>query len=260
MEPPSTSPPDLQGDARCQQTMMVSSELRDHATGSIHTGNRELDKSIGGGIPYRTLMLIEGQSAAGKSTLSQQLIWGALTAGENAALYTTEQTVQSFLRQMSSLGEDVSNYFLLNHLQIFPLSIPQGSIAPAQLFRQLNEHIAQQTDCRIVVVDSLTTIISQADGGLIQEFFQACKTLCEDGKVIICTVHSNAFAEDILTRVRSICDAHIRLKVQNAGSKLFKTIEVAKIRGAEMATGTITGFEVEPGLGLRIIPISQARA
>ena len=239
---------------------MVNSELKDRATGLVCTGNKELDKSIGGGIPYRTLMLMEGQSASGKSTLSQQLIWGALTAGENAALYTTEQTVQSFLRQMSSLGEDVSNFFLLNHLQIFPLTVTQGTIAPSTLLRQLEKHISQQTDCRIVVVDSLTTIISQADGNLIQEFFTACKNLCEEGKVIICTVHSNAFAEDILTRVRSICDAHIRLKVEKAGSKLFKTIEVAKIRGAEMNTGTISGFEVEPGLGLRIIPISQARA
>ena len=205
-------------------------------------------------------MLIEGQSAAGKSTLAQQLIWGALTAGENAALYTTEQTVQSFLRQMTSLGEDVSNYFLLNHLQIFPLNIPPGTIAPAELFRQLHNHIARQTECRIVVVDSLTTIISQADGEQIQEFFSGCKSLCEEGKVIIFTVHTNAFAEGILTRVRSICDAHLRLQVEKTGGRLLKTIEVAKIRGAEMVTGNISGFEVEPGLGLRIIPISTARA
>ena len=132
---------------------MVNSELKDRATGLVFTGNKELDKSIGGGIPYRTLMLMEGQSASGKSTLSQQLIWGALTAGENAALYTTEQTVQSFLRQMSSLGEDVSNFFLLNHLQIFPLTVTQGTIAPGTLLRQLEKHISQQTDCRIVVVD-----------------------------------------------------------------------------------------------------------
>jgi len=164
---------------------MVNSQLRNHVTGSIYTGNQELDKAIGGGIPYQTLMLMEGQSAAGKSTLSQQLIWGALTAGESAALYTTEQTVQSFLRQMSSLGEDVSNYFLLGRLQIFPLNIPPGSIAPAQLFRQLSEHIAQQTECQIVVVDSLTTIIAQADGELIQEFFAGCKALCDEGKAII---------------------------------------------------------------------------
>ena len=150
---------------------MIGSEQWVRQAGHISTGSPDLDRSIGGGIPYRTLMLIEGQSAAGKSTLSQQLIWGALIAGENAVLYTTEQTVQSFLRQMASLGEDVRHYFLLNHLQIFPLTITPGSIAPDKLFRQLNKHIAQQTKCRIVLVDSLTTIFSQADVYQIPEFF-----------------------------------------------------------------------------------------
>jgi flagellar protein FlaH len=37
-------------------------------------------------------------------------------------------------------------------------------------------------------------------------------------------------------------------------------MEVAKIRGAEMTTGNITGFDVEPGLGIRIVPITRARA
>ena len=239
---------------------MIGSKEWTNASGNIATGSPDLDRSIGGGIPYRSLMLIEGQSAAGKSTLAQQLIWGALTSGENAALYTTEQTVQSFLRQMASLGEDASGYFLLNHIQIYPLDIPPGSIDPAWLFRQLNHHISQQEACRLVVVDSLTTMITQAGGEQIQEFFAGCKQICEQGKVIICTVHAGAFPEGILTRVRSICDAHLRLQVDKVGAKLLKTIEVAKIRGADLNTGTISGFEIEPGLGLRIIPISTARA
>ncbi len=45
---------------------------------SISTGNMELDKKMGGGIPTGSLTLIEGQSDAGKSVLVQQLTWGAL--------------------------------------------------------------------------------------------------------------------------------------------------------------------------------------
>lgn len=43
---------------------------------SISTGNIELDKKMGGGIPTGSLTLIEGQSDAGKSVLVQQLAWG----------------------------------------------------------------------------------------------------------------------------------------------------------------------------------------
>ncbi len=226
----------------------------------ISAGAEDVDRTLGGGIPYRTLMLIEGQSASGKSTLAQQLVWGALGSGERAAVYTTEQTVQSFLRQTTSLGLDVRDYFLLDLLQIYPISIPSDAAAPEALFEELRRHIMKQDDCRVILVDALSTFVSHAGGDQIQGFFNGCKSLCDQGKVVICTVHTDAFDPSILTRVRSICDAHLRLEVGKVGGHLQKTIEVAKIRGADSPTGNISGFEVDPGLGIRIVPISKARA
>ncbi|MDA0263838.1 MAG: flagellar accessory protein FlaH [Chloroflexi bacterium] len=226
----------------------------------ISAGADDVDRALGGGIPYRTLMLIEGQSSSGKSTLAQQLVWGALQSGEKAALYTTEQTVQSFLRQMTSLGLDVRDYFLLDLLQVYPISIPPDTAAPQVLFEELRSHIMKQDECRVILVDALTTFVSRTGGDQIQEFFNGCKSFCDQGKVVIGTVHADAFDPAILTRVRSICDAHLRLEVVKSGGQLQKTIEVAKIRGADAPTGNISGFEVDPGLGIRIVPISKARA
>ena len=170
----------------------------------ISTGSVEIDRRVGGGIPYGTLMLVEGEAASGKSTLAQQFLWGALTSGEDAALYATEQTVHSFLRQMDSLALDVRDYFLLNHLQIYPVTLTPDSIDPGILFRELSNHIGRQETCRVLVVDALTTFVSHAGGDQIQDFFTGCKSLCDQGKVIICTVHAGAFDESILTRVRSV--------------------------------------------------------
>jgi archaeal flagellar protein FlaH len=36
-------------------------------------------------------------------------------------------------------------------------------------------------------------------------------------------------------------------------------MEVSKIRGAKKSTGNIVSFEIQPGFGLKIIPISQAK-
>jgi len=230
------------------------------ASRSISTGSMEIDRRLGGGIPYGTLMFIEGEAASGKSTLSQQLLWGALTSGEDAAIYTTEQTVHSLLRQAESLGLEVNDYFLMNHLQIFPITIPPDTVDPGILFQQLSDHMGNQNGCRVMVIDSLTTYVSRAGGDQIQSFFNRCKTLCDSGKVIICTAHTNAFDEAVLTRVRSVCDGYLRLLVNRSGATLQKMVEVAKIRGAEMTTGNISGFQVEPGFGIRIVPISRARA
>ena len=58
----------------------------------VTTGNPEIDKKIGGGLPPRSLTLVEGQSDAGKSVLVQQFIWGTLQSGMRIAVYTTENT------------------------------------------------------------------------------------------------------------------------------------------------------------------------
>ena len=208
---------------------MNSVNERGPLAGFVSTGTDQIDKTLGGGIPYGTLMLIEGESGSGKSTLAQQLVWGALQSGEKAALYTTEQTVQTVLRQLDSLSLDVRDYFLLNELQIYPVSIAPGTIEPMVIFQGLAKHIEEQDECRVVVVDSLTTFVSHAGGDQIQGFFARCKAICDTGKVVICTVHSDAFDQNILTRVRSVCDAYLRLQVTKSGNQLLKTIEVAKM-------------------------------
>ena len=226
----------------------------------ISTGSIEMDRKLGGGIPYGTLMLVEGAESSGKSTLVQQLIWSALKDHEPASLYMTEQTIQSLLRQMASLGIDIRDYFLMDLLQIYPIGTNSDVLGPEILFNELFSHIKGNEDCRILVVDSLTTLAADAGGVQIQDFFLKCKQLCDDGKVIIVTAHTNAFNEEILTRLRSVCDAFIRLDVHRTGNMLLKTLEVAKIRGADMKTGNILGFEIEPERGIRIIPISRAKA
>ncbi|MCH8206378.1 MAG: hypothetical protein IH956_05180, partial [Chloroflexi bacterium] len=40
----------------------------------VSTGNVEIDKKMGGGIPVGSMTLIEGESDSGKSVLSQQMI------------------------------------------------------------------------------------------------------------------------------------------------------------------------------------------
>jgi flagellar protein FlaH len=70
-------------------------------------------------------------------------------------------------------------------------------------------------------------------------------------------VNSYAFSEAALARVRSISDAHLKLRTEQVGDMLVKVLEVAKVRGAELSTGNIVSFDVEPMLGMKIIPVSK---
>ena len=227
----------------------------------IGSGNAELDKKMGGGIPEGSLTLIEGQSDAGKSVLVQQLTWGALRDGMRVLFYTTENTTRSFLNQMADLGLDIEDYFLLGRVSVFPVPQAFDEEQSRTIFQMLRKHIAQQAEnIDLVVVDSLTTFVSHVPEQETLTFFTLCKEFCDLNKSIIFTIHSYAFSEQMFIRLRSICDAHMRLRVEEVGAQLVKALEVAKIRGAEKSTGNVISFDVEPNLGMRIVPITKAKA
>jgi len=223
----------------------------------ITSGNTELDSRMGGGIPAGSLVLIEGTSGAGKSVLSQQMMWGALSDGYSVTLFTSENTVKSLVPQMSSIDLDVQDYLLLGKLRVYPIELARlGGEAPALLLRA----IQAQRDRGLIVIDSFTSAIAQEATNLqLRGFFEECKRLCSKGTTVMITLHAGAVEPDLMNPIRSLCDAHLNLRTEQDGQRLVKTLEVAKIRGAASGTGAIVGFEVEPGWGMRVIPISKAR-
>lgn len=223
----------------------------------ISTGNVEIDKKLGGGIPLGSMTLIEGESDSGKSVLSQQMIWGSLYDDHRVVLYTTENTVKSFIRQMSSLSLDISDFFLLSKLKVFAIMVSKSKLSPTQVLDALLRHLASQEDAALVVVDSLTTFITHTSIEETMTYFEDCKLLCDKGTSVINVVNSYAFNEAGLARVRSISDAHLNLRTEQVGDLIVKVLEVAKVRGAEMSTGNIVSFDVEPMMGMKIIPISK---
>ena len=232
------------------------------AGGIISTGSSEIDKKLGGGIPVGSLVLLEGQSDSGKSVVSQHFTHGSLNTRMSAAYYTTENTVKSLMTQMASLNLDVTDYFLCDRLRVYPLEMSSTKKNDTkEAFRVLLDHFdSLPVRFKLTIVDSLTGLVSHSDDRAIIDFFASCKQLCDRGRTIIAVVHSYAFDDRMLIRIRSLCDAHLVLKVDQVGERLIKIMEVAKVRNADQSTGNIISFDVEPGMGMKIIPISKAKA
>ncbi len=223
----------------------------------ITTGVVEIDKRLGGGIPCGSLTLIEGQSDAGKSVLSQQLTWGSLRSRQNAVFFTTENTVKSLVTQMESLGLGILDYLLMGWIKIYPMQPNKQNVR--DYYEILLDTIKRlQGKYELFVIDSITPMIAYTDLEDSLSYFDRCKSLCGNGCTIMNVAHSYAFNEEMLIRIRSMCDAHFRLSIEEVGDKLLKTLEVAKVRGADKVTGNIISFDVEPGMGMKILPLSKA--
>ena len=225
----------------------------------ISSGNSELDSRMGGGLPVGSLILIEGGSSAGKSVLSQQILWGALQDGFRVSLFTTENTVKSLVPQMASIDLDILDYLLLGNLRVYPIELSQlGEHAPTTLMQAIRQE--SKYTRKVIIVDSFTSAASYgASDAQVLGFLEESKRLCGKGLSIIVTIHADALKADLVNSIRSMCDAHLKLFSDQDGQRLVKTLQVAKIRGAASATGVIFGFDVEPGWGFRVIPINKAR-
>ena len=224
----------------------------------ITTGSTEIDRKMGGGIPQGSLTLIEGESDSGKSVLTQQMIWGSLNSGCSVTLLTSESTIKSFVKQLDSIGLSIIDHLLLDRLRIYPLQLAKGMADLEFSLKIMAEAIRREPDTDMVVIDSLTPFVTNVPLESTIAFFEACKGFCNEGQTILIVVHSYSFDESMLIRLRSLCDAHLNLRIEKVGDRLMKVLEVCKVRGASHSTGNIVSFEVEPGWGMRIIPISKA--
>jgi flagellar protein FlaH len=227
----------------------------------ISTGNSELDKKIADGLPLESLTLIEGENDTGKSVLTQQIIWGAMKQGMSVDLFTTESTSKSFIKQMESMSLDISDYFAWGHLKVFPLHVVGFEWKKEEMVGILAKMITyfQNSKAQVIIIDSLTLFTEYAENDAILTFFTNCKSLVDHGKTVLITLHTYAFEEDTLVRIRSICDAHLNMKKALMGDKYVMMLEVVKVHGAKKTTGNMVSFEVHPGYGMKVIPMTFAR-
>ena len=228
----------------------------------ICTGVEEVDNKLGGGIPVGSLCLIEGHSDAGKSVLCQHLTNGTLSGSSHASVvyYTTENTVRSLISQMDSLNLFTMDHFLADHLRIFPLSFRTYLQDGRRPFYVMARHFSRlPKQFKLIIVDSITLLVSHSEPKSIIDFFSHCKNLCDEDRSIILVAHSYAFEEDMLARTRSLCDARFRFKLEQVGDRMIKLMEVLKVRGADRSTGDVVSFDIEPRVGMRIIPFAKAR-
>jgi flagellar protein FlaH len=225
----------------------------------ISTGIDELDERIGGGIPPNSLTLIEGQPDAGKSVLSQQMVWGSLKNGYKVAVFTTENSMRSLISQMQSLKLDILDHVLLSRLQIYPVD---ARTSACSLNAGLGPMVARcaSKGFDLAVIDSITYYATHTGIAELLTFFEDMKALNSEGLSVVCSAHSYALEEGTLIRLGSMCDAHLRLRIETMGTKLAKVLEVAKVRGAARNTGNVVTFDVEPNVGIKIIPYATARA
>ncbi len=228
----------------------------------LSTGNEELDLRLGGGLPYPSLILLEGDHGTGKSLLATQFVWGALKRGsKKVALITTENTIRSFLEQAKRINFDLERDFMLGRLYIVPIhmeGVKWAEKTARYLLEALGRYMKKMRVFDVFVIDSFTTIAVYSNTSTVLDFLTKCRMLINDGKLIIITTHPHALSENLLINARALSDGYFKLSLGEMGGKTFKIMEILKLKGANGIVEGIVNFDIEPAFGIKILPLANA--
>ncbi len=229
----------------------------------ISCGNEEFDRMFGGGIPFPSLMLIEGGHGTGKSVIAAQFMKGLLDNKKNV-LCITENTVKEYIENMKAITFNFSTPFLQNRLTIMPLhmyGVKWNKEQSQYLLPVIGKYMGNSfKETNVVVIDSMTLLTIFTDNTKILEFFTQCKYLVSSGMSIILTMHPDDIPADIALRVKGSVDCYLQLAATTIGGKSVKTLKVIKLIGSKEPSEYSFAFEVDMSFGVKIVPISTANA
>ena len=254
------NPPD---GGMCHDTSQNGAHDLERGT-ATRTGHEDLDRILGGGIPLGSLTLIEGTPSSGKSVLCQHITYESLLHGRGVAYFTSNNTPNGLIIQMSSIGMNLLNYRRSDMLRIDSLEHPtldeacEFGAAPENPIISLAQQIKRlPREYETIVVDAVTELSSNVEDKVISGFFSNCRLLCEEGRTIVLVVHSYAFREKLLERVRDLCDVHFSLRLKQFPGRLGATLEVRKAPNIELNEDNTVGFEVVARLGVQPLPVAK---
>ena len=178
---------------------------------SISIGSDPIDKALLGGLPLGSLTLIEGPSRTGKSVICQHYAFGALLAEFGVACYVSGMMMEDLLSQMNSLYLEVETFIGEGQLLIYPLTdFFDSKSEDDQGLRRLHDHMKELPwDIDVIVMDSLTDMVNQAEQSDSFNFFLTCKELCSWNKTMLMALHTSALDPDLLLRLDRLFDTHL---------------------------------------------------
>ncbi|MFW6014090.1 MAG: ATPase domain-containing protein [Nanoarchaeota archaeon] len=221
---------------------------------SIDLERDELNRSLGGGMPNNSLILIEGEDGAGKSILVQRLAYGLLEHQKTVTYISTELNTKGFLEQMASLSYDVKFYLLDGQLMFVPMFPFMGNTMLKENFLDRLLKTRKIFDNEIIIFDTISFLLVRDSISQEKSFYviNMLKKLNNMNKTIIFCVDPAHLNEKFLTLIRSVADIYFNVEIRTFAGNILRVINVKRFkRPSDYIMDTIP-FKVEPGRGLAI--------
>ncbi len=226
-------------------------------------GISELDRDLGGGIPTPSLISIEGDYGSGKTVLVQQVVYSMLKNGLKVCVVSSEATVKEYLSMMESVKLDAYNYYLSGQFNIYPLHVEGGrwSELLSSFFLRVTANFLElkKQHYDVVIVDSLSVLTVDTAPHEFLTFITRVKNLVSDGKTVLITFHPSFLSEESIMKLRASFDVYFVLKNASISGIDVKVLRIVKLWGVSGERKSAISLEINPHIGLRVMPLSGVK-
>jgi circadian clock protein KaiC len=219
--------------------LIAAEHLAEFVDADLPSGNTQLDKLLGGGLPTGTSTLLLGPAGTGKSTLATQFATAAATRGERAALFLFDENIGTFRSRSRKLGLAVEESLargLLTLQQIDPAELSSGE------FATIVRRAAEGTDAsgkpaKMIVVDSLNGYLNAMpeEKFLTAQLHELLSYLGQQGVITILTVTQSGLVGHMASPVDTtyLADNVILFRFFEAKGNVRRAISVVKKRNGQ---------------------------
>jgi flagellar protein FlaH len=229
----------------------------------VSLGVAELDRDIGGGVPVPSLISIEGEYGSGKTIFVQQIVYAMLKSGLKVYVVSSETTVKEYLSMMESVKLDAYNHYLSGQLNIYPLHVEGGRWSEflSSFFLRVAANFLElkKKHYDVVVVDSLSVLTVGTPPHEFLTFVTRMKNLVSDGKTVVVTFHPEFLSEDSIMKLRASSDVYLVLKNTSISGIDVKLLRIVKLWGVSGERKSSITLEINPQIGLRVMPLSGVK-
>lgn len=214
----------------------------------------ELTRSIGGGLPRQSIILIEGVDGTGKSIIAQRFAYGLIKNSVTVTYVGTEFSTMEFIRQMHSLSYDIEDSLIADQMLYIPMFPYYGNVKLHPDFINRLFHAKKLYDKEVIIFDTLSFLIVK-DGeskSTVFEIISFFKRLINMGKTIIFTVDPDHLHPDLATLLRNVSDVYLSTGLTEFAGELVRVMSIKRFKRSAEPTASKIPFKVEPGEGFII--------
>jgi circadian clock protein KaiC len=203
---------------------------------NLPSGNSELDKLLGGGLPTGTSTLLLGPAGTGKSSVATQFATAAAARGQRAALFVFDENIGTFRSRSKKIGlpveESLQNKYLTVQ-QIDPSELSSGEFA-ATVRRAASGKDGSNTPARMIIIDSLNGYLNAMpeEKFLTAQLHELLSFLGQQGIATVMTVTQAGMVGNMASPVDTtyLADNVILFRYFEAGGSVHRAISVVKKR------------------------------